>query len=279
MHENATSIRGVKLQVQRRRRTYVGTGQNVASRIRCAKPGLDAKIADSEDSETGLSVFSLYGETRKPTPAMLVGMDTLVFDIQDIGTRFYTYISTLGLAMEAAAEHRLLFVVLDRPNPINGRDVAGPVADAGRESFTAYHRLPIRHGMTVGELARMFQAERVPGLDLEVVALENWRRDEFFDATGLRWVNPSPNMRSLAQALLYPGIGLREAAGLSFRGLGPPETGPEWGVMLTKGVEYLEYSEQWLLLPPGLAISLTVLGFNLLGDGLRDAFDPRQSSS
>jgi uncharacterized protein YbbC (DUF1343 family) len=138
-----------------------------------------------------------------------------VFDIQDIGTRFYTYISTLGLAMEAAAEHRLLFVVLDRPNPINGRDVAGPVADAGRESFTAYHRLPIRHGMTVGELARMFQAERVPGLDLEVVALENWRRDEFFDATGLRWVNPSPNMRSLAQALLYPGIGLLETTNLS----------------------------------------------------------------
>jgi uncharacterized protein YbbC (DUF1343 family) len=174
-----------------------------------------ASIADGEDADTGIRVYSLYGETRRPLAPMLEGIDTLVFDIQDIGTRFYTYISTLGLAMEAAAEHRLLFVVLDRPNPINGRDVAGPVADAGRESFTAYHRLPIRHGMTVGELARMFQAERVPGLDLEVVALENWRRDEFFDATGLRWVNPSPNMRSLAQALLYPGIGLLETTNLS----------------------------------------------------------------
>lgn len=174
-----------------------------------------AKIADSEDEGTGLRVYSLYGETRQPTAAMLEDLDTLVFDIQDIGTRFYTYISTLGLAMQAAADAGLRFVVLDRPNPINGADVAGPVRDADAASFTAFHALPVRHGMTVGELALMFRAELGLELDLEIVRVQNWRRDEYFDATGLRWVNPSPNMRSLAQALLYPGIGLLETTNLS----------------------------------------------------------------
>jgi len=174
-----------------------------------------ARIADSEDEGTGLRVYSLYGETRQPTPAMLAGLDTLVFDIQDIGTRYYTYISTLGLAMQAAAEAGLRFVVLDRPNPINGVSVAGPVRDADADSFTAFHALPVRHGMTVGELARMFRAELGLDLDLEIMKVENWRRADWFDATGLRWINPSPNMRSLAQALLYPGIGLLETTNLS----------------------------------------------------------------
>jgi uncharacterized protein YbbC (DUF1343 family) len=173
------------------------------------------EIADGEDGETGIRVFSLYGKTRKPEPAMLEGIDTLVFDIQDIGSRFYTYISTMGLAMEAAAENGVRFVVLDRPNPINGVDMSGPVADADRLSFTAYHRLPVRHGMTVGELALMFRAERKLDLELEVIELENWDRAGFYDRTGLRWVNPSPNMRSLTQALLYPGIGLLETTNLS----------------------------------------------------------------
>jgi uncharacterized protein YbbC (DUF1343 family) len=173
------------------------------------------EIADSEDRETGLRVFSLYGETRRPTAQMLEGLDTLVFDIQDIGSRFYTYISTMGLAMEAAAESGVRFVVLDRPNPINGAMVSGPVADGDDLSFVAWHRIPVRHGMTAGELARMFRAELELDLDLEVIAAENWRRADYFDATGLLWVNPSPNMRSLAQALLYPGIGLLEATNLS----------------------------------------------------------------
>jgi uncharacterized protein YbbC (DUF1343 family) len=173
------------------------------------------EIADGKDGETGIRVFSLYGKTRKPEPAMLEGIDTLVFDIQDIGTRFYTYISTMGLAMEAAAENGVRFVVLDRPNPINGVDVSGPVADADRLSFTAYHRLPVRHGMTTGELALMFRAERKLDLELEIIELENWDRTGFYDRTGLRWVNPSPNMRSLTQALLYPGIGLLETTNLS----------------------------------------------------------------
>lgn len=176
---------------------------------------LDSETTDTRDPATGLPVYSLYGKTRKPTAAMLRGLDTLVFDIQDIGTRFYTYISTMGNAMQAAAEHKLRFVVLDRPNPINGRDVAGPVLDAGRESFVGFYRLAVRHGMTVGELARMFDGELHLGLDLRVVGMEGWRRDMFYDATGLKWINPSPNMRSLNEAILYPGIGLLEMTNLS----------------------------------------------------------------
>lgn len=142
-------------------------------------------------------------------------MDTLVFDIQDIGMRFYTYITTLGYAMEAAAKVGIRFVVLDRPNPINGVDVEGPIADDDQLSFTAYHQLPVRHGMTVGELARLFNAERKIGVDLQVIQMEGWRRDMWFDETGLLWINPSPNMRSLTAATLYPGIGLLETTNLS----------------------------------------------------------------
>jgi len=180
------------------------------------KGKLDVRsIEDGRDEATGLPVYSLYGATRRPTPESLEGIDTLVFDIQDIGTRFYTYISTMGLAMQAAAEEKIRFVVLDRPNPTGGQDVAGPMLDAGRESFVAFHRLPVRHGMTVGELARMFNAELRLGLDLHVVRMEGWRRSEFFEDTGLTWINPSPNMRSPTEALLYPGIGLLETTNLS----------------------------------------------------------------
>lgn len=185
-----------------------------------------ATIQDTRDPDTGVVVYSLYGKTRRPTAEMLQGIDTLVFDIQDIGTRFYTYISTMGYAMQVAAQRKLGFVVLDRPNPINGRDVAGPVLDAGRESFVAFHRLPVRHGMTVGELARMFNAELKLGLALEVVRVEGWRREDYFDATGLRWIDPSPNMRSLRAAILYPGVGLLETTNLSV-GRGT-ETPFEW---------------------------------------------------
>lgn len=174
-----------------------------------------SRIADSREPGTGLPVFSLYGESRKPSPESLRGIDTLVFDIQDIGSRFYTYISTMGLAMQAAAECQLRFVVLDRPNPIGGVEVSGCMLDPGRESFVGYHWLPVRHGMTVGELAGMFRAERELDLDLQVVRMEGWRRSEHFDETGLPWVNPSPNMRSPVEALLYPGIGLLETTNLS----------------------------------------------------------------
>jgi uncharacterized protein YbbC (DUF1343 family) len=146
---------------------------------------------------------------------MLQPIDTLVFDIQDIGARFYTYISTMGEAMQAAAEHKKRFVVLDRPNPIGGIAVAGPMLDRGQESFVGFHRLPVRHGLTIGELARLLKAELKLELDLEVIACEGWRRGDTWDATGLTWVNPSPNMRSLTEALLYPGIGLLETTNVS----------------------------------------------------------------
>jgi uncharacterized protein YbbC (DUF1343 family)/CubicO group peptidase (beta-lactamase class C family) len=175
----------------------------------------DEKVPDTRDEKTGLPVYSLYGSRRKPTADTLRGVDTLVFDIQDAGCRFYTYSTTLGLVLEAAAEHGLKVVVLDRPDPIGGLAVEGPVLDAGRESFTAYHTLPVRHGLTVGELARLFNAERKIGADLDVIPMEGWRRGDFYDRTGLTWLNPSPNLRSLTEALLYPGVGLLETTNVS----------------------------------------------------------------
>ncbi len=173
------------------------------------------RIDDSVDPETGVPVYSLYGDTRRPTAKMLEGIDTLVFDIQDIGSRYYTYISTLGEAMASAAKHGIRLVVLDRPNPIRGDRIEGPVLDSGRESFVAFHSLPIRHGMTVGELARLFQKERMPDVDLEVIAMRGWHRGDWFDETELTWTSPSPNMRTLTAALLYSGIGWLETTNLS----------------------------------------------------------------
>jgi len=174
------------------------------------------EIDDGTDATTGLPVYSLYRtEKRKPTAAQMKGLDALVFDIQDIGCRFYTYVSTMGEAMKAAAEQGKRFVVLDRPNPINGVDVAGPMLDPGSESFVGWHTLPVRHGMTVGELARLFNEEMKLGLDLVVVPCEGWKRADAWEATGLEWVNPSPNMRSLTEAFLYPGIGLLETTNVS----------------------------------------------------------------
>jgi uncharacterized protein YbbC (DUF1343 family) len=142
-------------------------------------------------------------------------LDLLVFDIQDIGTRFYTYETTLGYFLEAAAKANKEIVVLDRPNPIGGSFVQGPVADAGRESFVSYWQTPVRHGMTVGELARMFNAERAIHANLAVVPMQGWVRGDWFDSTGELWVNPSPNMRSLTEAALYPGIGMIEQSNIS----------------------------------------------------------------
>ena len=172
-------------------------------------------IDDTRDPESGLKVYSLYGESRVPSRAMLSDIDTLVFDIQDIGTRFYTYISTMGEAMKAAAQYGVAFVVLDRPNPINGITTEGPLLDSGQQSFVGFHQLPVRHGMTVGELARMFKAELQLDLELKIIAIEGWQRSDYFDQTGLQWINPSPNMRSLNAAILYPGIGLLETTNLS----------------------------------------------------------------
>ncbi|MCS7308991.1 MAG: DUF1343 domain-containing protein [Armatimonadetes bacterium] len=176
---------------------------------------LDEPVKDSRHPETGLPIYSLYGEHKAPTSQMLRDVDVLVFDIQDIGCRFYTYISTLGLAMEAAAQHGVRMVVLDRVNPVNGTDVEGSLTDPDKRSFVAYHSIPLRHGMTVGELAQLFRAERAPRCDLQVIPCAGWRREQWYDQTGLRWVNPSPNMRSLTAATLYPGVGMLEFTNVS----------------------------------------------------------------
>lgn len=182
---------------------------------------LDQKVGDATDAKTGLKIFSLYGKTRKPLMEQLAELDVLIFDIQDIGCRFYTYISTLGLAMEAASEAGVKFIVLDRINPIGAANVEGPVR-LGPTDFIAFHDIPVKHGMTVGELARMFNRERGYNVKLEVVKIENWSRIQTFDETGQPWTNPSPNMRNITQAMLYPGIGLLETALSVGRGTDAP---------------------------------------------------------
>lgn len=182
----------------------------------------DTEVADGRDEATGLPVHSLYGKHRKPTADMLAGVDVLVFDIQDIGTRYYTYITTLALVMEAAKEHGKQVLVLDRPNPIGGELVEGPIQDeALLKQFISYFPLPVRHGMTVGELAGLFNADYGIGCDLKVIPMAGWRRSAWYDETGLPWINPSPNMRSLAAAAAYPGLGALEGTSLSVgRGTG-----------------------------------------------------------
>ncbi len=172
-------------------------------------------VPAASDAASGLPVHSLYGAILRPAPSMLRGLDLLLFDLQDVGTRFYTYITTLGYVLEAAAVEGLPVVVLDRPNPVTGRIVEGPVLDPDLTSFTAYHPLPIRHGMTVGELAHLFNGERGTGVELTVIPARGWRREQWFDETGLPWVNPSPNIRSLTAATLYPAVGLLESANVS----------------------------------------------------------------
>ncbi len=189
---------------------------------------LDEAVGDTKDQKTGLPIYSLYGavpkrepgqseadyqaaalRARQPRPEQLKDLDALVFDIQDIGCRFYTYISTMGGAMDAAAKAGIRMFVLDRVNPINGVTIEGPVMTR-HPSFIGYHPIPVRHGMTVGELARMFNEERAMGADLTVIPVEGWTRAMWLDQTGLPWINPSPNMRSLTEATLYPGVGLVE---------------------------------------------------------------------
>jgi uncharacterized protein YbbC (DUF1343 family)/CubicO group peptidase (beta-lactamase class C family) len=184
---------------------------------------LDATVPNGRDAATGLPVWSLYGATRRPSDEMLDGINTLVFDIQDVGVRYYTYLATLVYVLEEATRRRLAVVVLDRPDPITGSIVEGPVMDPDLRSFTAPHTIPVRFGMTIGEFALMVVNERKLALDLTVVPLHSWQRGQWFDQTGLPWVNPSPNIRSLSEALLYSGIGLLEATNLSLgRGTDTP---------------------------------------------------------
>ncbi len=176
---------------------------------------VDTNVPNSRDAATGLPIWSLYGPARRPSPEMLNGIDTLVFDIQDVGVRYYTYLTTLVYALEEGGRRGLQVVVLDRPNPITGTVVEGPLMDPDMRSFTAPHTIPVRTGMTIGEFARMVVGERKLPVKLTVIPLEHWRRGQWYDETGLPWVNPSPNIRSQTQALLYSGIGLLEATNVS----------------------------------------------------------------
>src|SRR5215471_7128200 len=175
-------------------------------------------VSNTKDAATGIPVYSVYGATdaaRRPAPEMLRMLDAIVFDIQDAGVRYYTYETTLGYFLEAAAKAGIEMIVLDRPNPITGSFVQGPPTDEGKESFTNYWTVPVRHGMTMGELAKMFNTERGINAKLTVIPMEGWERGDWFDSTGQVWVNPSPNLRSLTEAALYPGVGLIEGTNVS----------------------------------------------------------------
>jgi len=167
------------------------------------------------DPRSGLPFYSLYGKTRKPSPEMLENVDTMVIDLQDVGSRYYTYIYTMALTMEACAELGKKVVVLDRPNPINGTATEGPVLDPDFKSFVGLYPIPVRHGMTCGELALFFNSECGIGCELEVVAMDNWNRESYFTDTGFPWVIPSPNMPSTPTAMVYPGMCLLEATNVS----------------------------------------------------------------
>jgi uncharacterized protein YbbC (DUF1343 family)/CubicO group peptidase (beta-lactamase class C family) len=188
-------------------------------------------VASTKDEKTGLTINSLYGATRKPTPQMLEGIDTLVVDIQDIGTRFWTYESTVANVMEAAAAQKIEVVLLDRPNPINGFAIEGPTLDADNLSFVGPFTMPTRHGLTMGELAMLLNSERKIHAKLTIVQMQHWNRDMWFDQTGLPWINPSPNMRNMLQATLYPGVGTIEYTNISVgRGTDTPfeHVGAPW---------------------------------------------------
>ena len=193
---------------------------------------LDEDVPSAKDEKTGLAIHSLYGKTRRPTDEMLQGIDTLVVDLQDVGVSFYTYGTTMAYVMEEAAKRKIRVVVLDRPNPTGGWQIEGPALDKGAVGFTGYiPTMPTRHGMTLGELAKLFNAEGKIGCDLDVVAMRHWSRDRWFDELGLQWINPSPNMRNLLQATLYPGIGSIEYGNLSVgRGTDTPfeQVGAPW---------------------------------------------------
>lgn len=191
----------------------------------------DEKVASSKDPSTGLPIYSLYGEQNRPTDEMLEGIDALVFDVQDAGVRFYTYTTTMGYCMEEAAKRHIAFYVLDRPNPINGEIVEGPMLDADKTSFVAYFPVPVRYGLTIGELAQLYNAENHINCELHVIAMKNWHRNYFYESTGIRWIPPSPNLRTMKGAILYPGLEILQSAGVSVgRGTETPfeEFGAPW---------------------------------------------------
>jgi uncharacterized protein YbbC (DUF1343 family) len=214
-----------------------------------------AEVGDATDPSTGLKVFSLYGKTLRPTPEMLRSLDALVFDIQDVGARFYTYATTMAYAMEAAAKAGIAYYVLDRPNPITGVHVEGPLLDRDSLSFVGYFPLPLRHGMTMGELAKLFNAENHIGANLTVVQMKDWQRGDWFDASDLPWVNPSPNMRSLNAALLYPGVAMLEFSKNYSVGRGTDAPFEQIGADFIRGPELAAYLNRRRI--PGVRVYAT----------------------
>ena len=191
----------------------------------------DEKVVSSRDEQTGVVIHSLYGEAQRPSSAMLDGLDVIVVDLQDVGVRFYSYPVAVAYVLEEAVKRQLPVVVLDRPNPVDGFDVEGPAQDAGGNRYVGYLPMPIRHGLTIGELVRLFNGEAQIGADLTIVAMKNWRRDDWFDDTGLAWVNPSPNLRNMVAATVYPGVGAIEGTNVSVgRGTDTPfeQIGAPW---------------------------------------------------
>ena len=244
--ENFAPLKGLRVGVITNQTGIDATGRSIVDLLHRA-PGVklaaifspehgirgnvDEKVASSTDAVTGLPLYSLYGKDRRPTEEMLKGIDALVFDVQDAGVRFYTYATTMAYAMEAAAHKDIVFYVLDRPDPIGADLVQGPMLDADMKSFTAYFPLPVRHGMTLGELAGLFNTQANIGAKLHVIKMRGYRRSDWYDDTGLKWVNPSPNLRTLTQATLYPGVGLVEGANVSVgRGTDTPfeRVGAPW---------------------------------------------------
>jgi len=223
-------------------------------------------VADSRDPATGLPVFSLYANSRfRLTPEMLKGIDTLVFDMQDVGVRFFTYNCTMLFALEAAAKGNLPFYVLDRPDPITGTHVEGPMLDPDLQGITGCFSLPVRHGLTPGELATMGNAERGFHADLHVVKMKNWARGDWFDSTGLPWVNLSPNMRSLNAATLYPGLALIESSKNYSVGRGTDAPFEQIGAEWVRGVELAEFLNARYI--PGVRVYPTHL--NAKTEGVR----------
>jgi uncharacterized protein YbbC (DUF1343 family) len=240
-----------------------------------------AAIPDSTDSATGIDIFSLYGNTPRPTAGMLRGLDALVFDVQDVGARFYTYETTMAYAMEAAARAGIPFYVLDRPNPITGSRVEGPLLDAANTSFVGYLAgLPVRHGMTMGELAGLFNARNKIGAALTVIPMRGWNRGNWFDATGLPWIDPSPNMRSLKAATLYPGLCLIEYSDNLSVGRGTDAPFEQIGAAFIHGRELAAYLNQRRI--PGIRVyptSFKPTESNLKGvlvEGVRFAITDRE---
>jgi uncharacterized protein YbbC (DUF1343 family)/CubicO group peptidase (beta-lactamase class C family) len=232
-------------------------------------------VGDTTDPATGIKVYSLYGKTQRPTPELLgneLGLGALVFDIQDVGTHFYTYETTMAYAMEAAAKARIPYFVLDRPNPITGVHVEGPLLDRDQLSFVGYFPVPLRHGMTMGELAKLFNGENHIGADLTVVPMKDWQRGDWFDASDLPWINPSPNMRSLNAALLYPGVAMLEYSKNYSVGRGTDAPFEQIGADFIHGPELAAYLNRRRI--PGVRVYATRLP---TGEGVRFVITDRDN--